>query len=182
MKDTDSIQKRKRLISLTKNLNNVELNEIYNILKINDCSYTENKNGIFINLANIDDKVLDDIYNFINFSKTKNEELIKKEEIIEMHRENINKYNNDNIFNNIKFVDNIYYSNENDSDQENDFNKINGNVEYYSKYENYLNLDEEETLENINLKKKKSRYTGTKARIMKSYSNKEKKTEKEEEL
>ena len=99
-----------------------------------------------------------------------------------MHRENINKYNNDNIFNNIKFVDNIYYSNENDSDQENDFNKINGNVEYYSKYENYLNLDEEETLENINLKKKKSRYTGTKARIMKSYSNKEKKTEKEEEL
>jgi hypothetical protein len=183
MKDTENIIKKKKLIGLIKNLNNVELNEIYNILKINDCAYTENKNGIFINLANIDEKILDDIYNFINFSKTKNEELIIKEEIIEKHRENINKYNN-NIFNNIKFTDNIYYSHEADSDSDNELihNKINGKIEYISKYEKYINIDDEETLENINLKKKKSRYTGTKARIIKSYSNKDKKTEKEDEL
>jgi len=182
--DTDGLLKRKKLISLIKNLNNVELNEIYHILKINNCCYTENKNVIFINLTNIDDKILEDIYNFINFSKTKNEELIIKEEILEKHRENITKKSlNENTHMNNSNMNISLYNMEDftDSCNENDFNiyKLNNKIIYNSKYEDNLNLDDDESLDNVIFKKKKIRYTGAKARIIKSYSNKDKKQDKD---
>ena len=41
--------------------------EIFKILKSYDIKYTENNNGIFINMNNIDLECLDKINNYVNF-------------------------------------------------------------------------------------------------------------------
>ena len=41
--------------------------EIFNIFKKNNVNYTQNKNGIFIILNNIEKSTINKIYNFLNF-------------------------------------------------------------------------------------------------------------------
>ena len=47
------IQKKKKLIELVKNLSKIEYTEIFNIFQEDNCSYTGNSNGVFINLTNV---------------------------------------------------------------------------------------------------------------------------------
>jgi hypothetical protein len=60
--------KKKRLIEISKNLSQLEYLEIFNIIEEDNCQYSENKNGIFINLNNVNESTIDKIFNFIDYS------------------------------------------------------------------------------------------------------------------
>jgi hypothetical protein len=49
--------------------------EIYKIIKDNNVSYSQNINGIFINLTNIDDDILDKIVKYLNYTESRNSEI-----------------------------------------------------------------------------------------------------------
>lgn len=49
--------------------------EIYKIIKENNVSYSQNINGIFINLTNIEDDVLDKIVKYLNYIESRNSEI-----------------------------------------------------------------------------------------------------------
>ncbi len=51
------------------NLTYIELCEVFNIIRSSTDKYTENNNGVFINLKNVDDATVLKIWDFINFSK-----------------------------------------------------------------------------------------------------------------
>lgn len=152
--------KKKKLIEISKNLSNLEYREILNIIKEDKCTYTENANGIFINLINVKEVTINKIFYFLDFIKHKKEDLIKHEEIMDTAKKNIGTIN---------------------KEQEND-SKLNDNQELnqYDSYDeseiekedkNYLSFssDEDDDLENkLLLKKKKLKYSGKKAKIIKS--------------
>ncbi len=165
-KSTESIYlKKKKLIEVSKNLSKIEYFEIFDIIKDDKCPYSENKNGIFINLSNMEETTIDKIFDFINFIKHKKEDLLKHEELINDTKKNlivpINKNITENLMNEINqnYKDNITENIEelySESDDE---------------YENYLEFssDEDNDLENkLSLKKKKNKYSGSKAKMIKS--------------
>jgi hypothetical protein len=49
--------------------------EIYKIIKENNVSYSQNINGVFINLTNIEDDVLDKIVKYLNYIESRNSEI-----------------------------------------------------------------------------------------------------------
>jgi len=159
-KDNDKIiLKKKKLIEMAKNLSKIEYLEIFEIIKNDKCQYSENKNGIFINLNNIDEETIDKIFNFINFIKHKKEDLLKHEEIINTAKKNISievipyekKINE--TYNEIILDDEL-----SENDEPNN----------YSSYLHFSS-DEDEDLENkISLKKKKIKHSGKKAKMIKS--------------
>ena len=137
--------KKKKLIEISKNLTNIEYLEIFNIIKEDNCNFSENKNGIFINLLNISEETIDKIFNFINFIKHKREDLMKHEEYLNIAKKNISSI--------IKNTENNIIINESE--------KIVENFDQEETIENssYLvfSSDEDEDLENkILLKKKKN--------------------------
>ena len=152
--------KKKKLIETVKNLSNLEYLEIFNIFKEDNCQYSENSNGIFINLQNINEKTIDKIFNFINYIKQKKEELTKYEELMDNAKKNIGnikkEINNNNIINQKdNYIDYNYYDYENL--ENNDDNNL------------FISSDEDEDIENkLCLKKKKVKYIGRKAKIIKS--------------
>ena len=50
----------------------VENIEIFKILQKNNVKYTENNNGIFVNMAKLSQKTIDDIESFLTFIKNNN--------------------------------------------------------------------------------------------------------------
>ena len=62
-KNKDSL--KKELVSLS----NTELCEIFNIIRSHTDKYTENNNGVFINLKHLDNTTINKIWDFIDFSK-----------------------------------------------------------------------------------------------------------------
>ena len=92
------IFKKKKLIETIKNLSKLEYLEIFSIIQNDNCQFSENKNGIFINLSNVSEITIDKIFNFINFIKHKKEDLIKHEEIINNAKKNISE-NDSTIYN-----------------------------------------------------------------------------------
>ena len=157
--------KKKKLIETVKNLSNLEYLEIFNILKEDNCQYSENSNGVFINLQNINENTIDKIFNFINYIKQKKEELSKYETLIDTAKKNIGnvkkEINNNIIQQKEKYIDYNYYDNDIEND-DNDENIENNNILLISS-------DEDEDIENkICLKKKKIKYVGKKAKIIKS--------------
>jgi hypothetical protein len=155
--------KKKRLIEISKNLSQLEYLEIFNIIEEDNCQYSENKNGIFINLNNVNESTIDKIFNFINFIKHKKEDLVKHEEVVNNAKKNItdiNKNNEKNINNNL--IDNKETYDEYDILEE---------IENIPNSSNYLvfSSDEDDDIENkISLKKKKTKYSGKKAKMIKS--------------
>ena len=157
------IQKKKKLIEISKNLSNLEYIEIFNILQKENCLYSDNNNGVFINLHNIDIEIIDKIFNFLDFIKNKKDELKKQDSYLE----SIKKENNENekIKENLShslFIDKNNYK-QIDEELINDYNNIN-----IEEYLCFSSDDEKDLDDKINLKKKKNKYTGKKARIIKS--------------
>lgn len=154
------IFKKKKLIETIKNLSKLEYLEIFSIIQNDNCQFSENKNGIFINLSNVSEITIDKIFNFINFIKHKKEDLIKHEEIINNAKKNISE--NDSTIYNLdlnNYTDNCSNDYMIDSDNE---KKIESDYLIFSS-------DEDEDLENkISLKKKKTKYSGKKAKMIKS--------------
>jgi hypothetical protein len=74
------------------NLNSNELEEIFKIIhKNNNNNYTKNNNGIFINLNWLNDEILNQVNNYINFCIKSHNEINKYEDICNMLNESINK-------------------------------------------------------------------------------------------
>ena len=156
-----SIKKKKKLLESVKNLSNIEYNEIFNIIQENNCQYSGNNNGIFINLQNVNDEIIDKIFNFLEFIKKKKEELNEKDVVLENIKKDI-QVNEIEHFDNNK-INNTQKNETILSDDDCDDEKIN--------YDKYLcfSSDEDNDLENkLSLKKKKNKYTGKNAKLMKS--------------
>jgi len=49
--------------------------QIYTIIKENNVNYSQNINGIFINLSNIEDTILDKIVEYLNYVESRNTEI-----------------------------------------------------------------------------------------------------------
>ena len=96
------------------------LNEIYKIIDKNNDNYTINSNGIFINIDNLNEEILIEINNFLNYTdytnKLLNNTKIKKiEKKVESNSNQIiiNNNNNNNNNNNIQSNIDIKSTNEN---------------------------------------------------------------------
>ncbi len=159
------IMKKKKLIELSSNLTKIEYLEIFNIFIEDNCTYSENINGVFINLNNVNENTIDKIFSFINFIKDKKEDLLEHEEKIN-NAKNIIKENNKK--------DNEFIINEkNNNFNTSAYDELSTDDEEDRKI-NYLNLssDEDENIENkISLKKKRIKHTGKKAKIINSYKD-----------
>ena len=73
--DKDNLGKKKKLVEKVKKLKTTEHKEIFFILSKKNIVYSKNNNGIFINLKDVNDDVLDEIINFVDFSFRNNKEL-----------------------------------------------------------------------------------------------------------
>jgi hypothetical protein len=103
---------RENLKKELSNLSTSEYQEIFNILRNNNISYTENKNGVFINLKNTNDDIIYKIYDFIEFCKDNKKTLNTLDERQKEHVKNTTNtkharsynisVNNDDIMNNIE--------------------------------------------------------------------------------
>jgi len=82
----DNLFKLKKEI---KNLSHYQINEIYSIIKKNTDSYTENRNGLFIDMRNLDNVVIDQLNKFIEYSKNNRAILEKKQKALVDERKNI---------------------------------------------------------------------------------------------
>ena len=58
-----------------------EIDEIFKILHKNNCSYTQNNNGVFVNLNWLDDEILINIKDYISFCLCSQKEITKYESI-----------------------------------------------------------------------------------------------------
>jgi len=90
---------KKYILKEITKLNKLEHIEIFKILKNNNIIYTENVNGIFVNMKNLDVNTLNDIIKFINYVKNKNIELLEKETILKKTKNEIYGLNNNEINN-----------------------------------------------------------------------------------
>ena len=78
---------KKNLINDIKNLSKNEHIQIFHIIKNANIKYTENNNGIFINLNNINNALLYKLIDFIKYTKFNNNELEKIDKIQDKLRE-----------------------------------------------------------------------------------------------
>jgi hypothetical protein len=69
------------ITSNIENLSDIELKEILKIVSNTNCKITRNHNGIFLNLSKLNDDVVKEIYNYIQFCKKSNDELDYYEDI-----------------------------------------------------------------------------------------------------
>ncbi len=81
---------KKDLIKDIKLLSRDEHVQIFYIIKKSNVKYTENNNGIFINLRHVSDKILDKLIKFVEFAKVNNSELESTNKIIDKIREETN--------------------------------------------------------------------------------------------
>ncbi len=119
--------KKKFIIDKSKILKEEEHFEIFKIIKKYEIKFTKNSNGVFINLNKLPDKIIDEIYKFVNYC-IENKNLLK---IDNNKRENIKKIIKDNLiqenylsksnnFNNEPIINvnkGIKYNKKNETDQ-----------------------------------------------------------------
>jgi hypothetical protein len=95
--------KKKYIIDTIKKFTKFEQIEIFKILKKNNVKYSENNNGVFINLNILSESILDEIELFINFCITKKNclqaEKNKREKIAKLIKEEDKNFKN-NVINN----------------------------------------------------------------------------------
>ena len=72
-----------------------ELNEIFKIVHKNKSKYTQNNNGVFVNLNWVDYKIVVQINNYIDFCIKSHKEIKKHEIMKNMYNENLNKKKKD---------------------------------------------------------------------------------------
>ena len=67
---------KKSIMTRIQNLKNKKhYIHIYKIIKENNVQYSQNINGVFINLNNIDDIILDKIIKYLNYLDSRNSEI-----------------------------------------------------------------------------------------------------------
>jgi hypothetical protein len=78
---------KKDLIKDIKTLSKNEHLQVFHIIKNAGVKYTENNNGIFINLNNINNVILNKLIKFVEYAKLNNNELELSNNIIDKIRE-----------------------------------------------------------------------------------------------
>lgn len=76
-----NIERYKKIVSAIENLGVTEVQELFRLLHKNDCQYTSNNNGIFINLNWVPDDLLDKIEKYIYFCNQSNKEIRRYESL-----------------------------------------------------------------------------------------------------
>ena len=149
-----TIRDKKNIVDLISKLGRLEHIEIFKIIRSDTTFYTENINGIFINFNILKPTTIEKINNFVTFSKKKKLELqIKEKRMLDIKNKELVKLNNNlkrDKEKNLKKLDSIH--NNDDDDVESVFPDFSSDDETH----------------NITLKKKKVRYHGIKAKLIKS--------------
>ncbi len=70
-----------QLVDSIQKLNSTEYEELFKLLYQNKCEYTQNNNGIFLNLTWLNPKLLEKIELFVQFCKASRRELLHYETI-----------------------------------------------------------------------------------------------------
>ena len=105
MEKKDLCKKIKDNISL---LNQNELEEIFKIIYKSNLNYSKNINGINVNISNLDDTIIMEIDNYINFCIKSHNEISKYENIYNSYIDVFNKEKHEEIL-----PENIEISNKN---------------------------------------------------------------------
>ena len=175
-----TINDKKNLIKDIEYLSKVEHIEIFKIIQKNKIKYTQNDNGIFINLSMLDNNMIGEIQNFVNFCIDNKKTLDKKEEIINIEKNkifSIKDTSSDENTDNDDNIDNDDINNDTINDNKTNNNTVErGDIIQGDKIEE-VDVDGENTKEDnnlidgtkISLKKLKPKYTGVKAKIIKNY-------------
>ena len=90
MTDTNNIKKLRDIIE---NMNKMHQIHILKILKENDIQFTENSNGIFVNMSLLNKKTLNRIRKFIKYVHLQEEQLENVEDIKAKYQEEFYKDN-----------------------------------------------------------------------------------------
>ena len=145
---------KKRLIENIQKLSKLELKEIFILLKNKNIEYSINKNGIFINLKNFDEKLIKELQDYVIFCKNNK---IFLENNIKKNNNLIKNYNKNNIdlihnfveYTNLKnlcFIENININLKKRKKKENHMKFINVIKKYnrilLNNTDNELNLNE----------------------------------------
>ena len=138
-----SLQDKKNLVLKIESLGKLEQIEIFKIIKTETNYYTENVNGIFININILSDKLLNDIELFIDYCHQQENELKKKEEIMKQKKLEIYGEENNKIIN----QENVIILNEDENNEE------------------YKFLQDENPDEKITLKKKRKKNTSASSKF-----------------
>jgi len=72
--------------------------EIFKILKTHNVNYTENRNGIFINMNELNKKIIKKIENYLNYVSTQQNQLDVVEQQKEEYKLSFFKDNKDNSY------------------------------------------------------------------------------------
>ena len=71
-----SLVEKKAIMTRIQNLKNKKhYVQIFKIIKENNATYSQNINGVFINLINIEDDILDKIVKYLNYIDSRNSEI-----------------------------------------------------------------------------------------------------------
>ena len=71
-----SLVEKKAIMTRIQNLKNKKhYVQIFKIIKENNASFSQNINGVFINLINIEDSILDKIVKYLNYIDSRNSEI-----------------------------------------------------------------------------------------------------------
>jgi len=90
MTDANNIKKLRDIIE---NMNKIHQIHILKILKENDIQFTENSNGIFVNMSLLNKKTLNRIRKFIKYVHLQEEQLENVEDIKAKYQEEFYKDN-----------------------------------------------------------------------------------------
>jgi len=123
-KKTVTLDMKKEMISTVGQLTEQQQLEIYYIISEKTDEFTENNNGIYINLENIDDSILEEIYKYIDFCKRSNAILIDNTLDMLVPPEPLNKKDGKIKINHA--ISKIVYQSDEESDSEEE--GINGKI------------------------------------------------------
>lgn len=175
-----TIDAKKNLVKEIDQLSKDQHLEIYKIVNGYTDKYTQNDNGIFINLSVLNDNILNKIKQFVDYCIYNRDTMEKDEELIRSEKD---KIKNKNIFDD----QNPMTETNNENVQNNDTNKEsneelnkesnnginnginNGSNNGITNDDNMNDEDDESEGAKISLKRLKPKYVGIKAKIIKNY-------------
>ncbi len=152
---------KKKLMESVKKLSKDEIIEIFKIFLDNNVPYSENNNGIFINLNNVKEKTLNEINKYIEYIEVKKNDLIDSEIKVNEHKELLGTTNKI-VVDNFEVNKTIYKEYE---FQENHEEILNNKINDCLKNISSNDIDQSK----ISLKRKKNKYHGNMAKLINSF-------------
>jgi hypothetical protein len=85
----------KRLVHEIQNLEHTEITELFKLLHANNCDYTRNNNGVFVNLSWLPEDLLVKIESYVAFCTKSRSEVKRYESLCDILNKNIHESKND---------------------------------------------------------------------------------------